>query len=273
MASMTKRRRKGPVDRANFIEGRVEILAYKKGVLFHREVQKNILLYQGLAEVIRTLFFTSPLAPRVITRMAIGDQGTIPSDSTVPKVPVKNATGLYHEVYREDFDSTTPTLFSPTGVTIVGNTHNGSQTIDGLVTTVGITIGEVVTGTGIQIGSVVDEILTPNSVHITLPATSDNTGIDITFAGTVNECECVATFNATDVAITAFSNPSQPVINEVGLVIINPAAAGGLVRAPVTSPNAPLADEILLSVRTFNSVPFVAANDISVTIRYTIFTE
>lgn len=272
---MTKNGRKGPADPANFIEGKVELLAYKKGVLFDHQVQHNILLYQGLAEIIRTLTFTTPAtAPRLITRMAIGDLGTIPADSTVPKVPVKSMTGLYHETYRKDVDSSTPTLYSPTGFTRTGTTTSGSDILTGLSSTTGITTGMIVTGTGIPSGTVVaDPTLSPTSIRISAPATSSNTGITITFAGTVNECLFVATFDATDVPLSAFANPSQPRLNEVGLVIIDPTAAGGLVRTPVVAPAAPEADEVVLSVRTFKSVPFEAANDITVTIRYTLFTE
>lgn len=259
---------------ANLIEGKVEIFAYKKGVLFDHQVLKNILLYQGLAEVIRTLCTISPgTTPRVVTRMCVGDQGTIPSDQTVPKVPVKNMSGLFHEVYRKDVDSTVPTIFSPTGFTYTGDTTFNQNTLTNLSSTAGITNGMVVTGTGIPAGSVVVQIINPNTVQISNLATSSNTGINITFAGTTNQCQFNATFNAVDVPLTAFSNPSNPLINEIGLVIIDPTAAGGITRSPVAAPNAPDSDEVVMSIRTFSSVPFQAANDISINVRYTLFTE
>lgn len=263
-----------PKDPANLLEGLVEIWAFKKGELFDYQRLKNIVLYQGQAEIIRTLSVISPSTkPRVITRMAIGDLGTIPADPTVPKVPVKSATGLFHETYRKDIDSRTPTLYTPLGFSYTGNTTINSNLLTGMSSTVGVTVGMVVTGTGIPIGAVVAQIVNASTVKISVNATSSNSGATITFSGTVNECQFVATFNAVDVPTTSFSNPSQPRVNEVGLVIIDPTAAGGLVRAAVSAPSLPQTDEVLLSIRCFKSVPFEAANDISITIRYTLFTE
>lgn len=267
--------RRGPFeDPANIFEGLVEIWAYKQGVLFDYQKLKNIILFQGQAEILRAIAISSPATkPRVVTRMAIGDQGTIPSDQTVPKIPVKTATGPFHEVYRKDVDSKTPTFYSPTGFTYTGNTTITSALLTSLSSTVGITVGMVVTGTGIPAGAVVTLIVSPTSVQISVPATSSNTSTPITFAGTVNECQFIATFAATDVALSAFSNPSQPRVNEVSLIIIDPTASGGLIRPAVTAPNAPDADEVVLSLRTFKSVPFEIANDVSITIRYTLYTQ
>lgn len=272
---MTQIGRKGPRDRHNLLEGKVELWAYKKGVLFHHEVQKNILLYVGLAEIIRTLCVTTPSTkPRIITRMAVGDQGAIPSDQTVAKVPTKDLTGLYHEFYRKDVDSATPTLYSTTGFSYTGNTTIGSFDITGLSSTVGITNGMVVTGTGIPTGTVVtNPTLSPSSIEVSNAATSNNSGVTINFLGTTNQVEFESAFNAVDVPLSAFSNPNNPLLNEVGLVIIDPTASGGLTRPPVFAPASPPSDEVVLSLRTFTSVPFSAANDISVTIRYTLFTE
>jgi hypothetical protein len=185
------------------LKGRVEIWAYRGIELLDYQDLHNIILYQGNAEVIRTLSTISPTTkPRIITRMAVGDLGTIPADPTVPKVPVKTMTALYHEIYRKDCDSRTLTL-----------------------------------------------------------------------SGSTNKCQFVATFAATDIVISAYSNPSQPRVNEVGLIIIDPTAPSGLVRSAVTSPNVPPSDEVLLSIRTFKSIPFEIANDVSVTIRYTLYME
>jgi hypothetical protein len=271
--------KRGPKDRSDLFEGLVEILTHKKlpdgakQLLDYQRV-KNLVLFQGNAEIIRTLSSISPSTkPRVITRMCVGDQGTIPSDSTVPKVPIKTASSLYHEIYRKDIDSRTQTLYSPTGFTYTGNTTISNDVISGLSSIVGVVVGQVITGTGIQLGAVVTEIISSSSVRMSIVASSSNTGVNITFSGSINECQFSATFDATDVPLTAFANPSQPRINEVGLVIIDPTAAGGLVRVPVASPNAVDADEVLMTIRTFKSVPFEVANDISITIRYTIFTE
>ena len=271
--------KKGLQDPANLLEGLVEIWAYKKDQdgtkrLFDYQKVRNIVLFQGNAEVIRTIASIDPSTkPRVITRMAVGDQGTIPSDSTVPKVPVKTAQNLFHEVYRKDVDIRALTLYSPLGFTYVGNTTTGSQIISGLSSTTGVVVGMSVTGTGIPIGAVVAEVITASSVKISAVMTSTNTGININFAGTINECQFTTTFDAVDVPLTAFANPSQPRLNEVGLVIIDPTAAGGLVRAPVVSPDPVESDEVLMTIRTFKSVPFEVANDVTITIRYTIFTE
>lgn len=191
------------------LQGRVEIFVYHGKDLVDYQDVKNILFYQGNTEVLRTLSTISPsTAPRIVNRMAAGDQGTIPSDPTVPKVPTKDlpqvisTTGLYHEVYRKDIDSR------------------------------------------IQ-----------------------------TFSGATNQVKFVATFAASDVSLSAFSNPSQPRINEIGLVIIDPTAVSGLGRTAVTAPTTPPSDEVVLSIRAFKSVPFEVANDVSITIRYTLFME
>ncbi len=256
------------------LQGLVEIWVYKKGELVDFFKERNIVLFQGNAEVVRTLSVISPATqPRVITRMAIGDQGTIPSDSTVPKVPVKTATTLFHEIYRKDIDSRTPTLYSPTGFSYTGNTTLGSNLLTGMSSTIGIVIGMAVAGTGIPVGAVVSEIVNASTVKMSAAANSSNSGITIAFVGTVNECQFITTFDAVDVPLSSFANPSQPRVNEVGLVIIDPTAAGGLVRPPVAGPSPNQPDEVLMSIRCFKSVPFEIANDVSVTIRYTIFTE
>lgn len=166
--------------------------------------RKNIIVNQGKDAVIRSLTTGNILT---LARMAVGDRGTIPSDPTVPKVPVPTMTALYNEVYRAD--------------------------VEAIILNVG----------------------TP----------------------TVHEVKLVKTFSAVDIAITAFSNQAKPVLNEVGLVMINPAMPPPLPRPPVTGPYTPLnqppADEVLFSIRTFKSVPFDVENDMSITVRYTIFIE
>jgi hypothetical protein len=90
---------------------------------------------------------------------------------------------------------------------------------------------------------------------------------------TVHEAKFIKTFAATDIPISSFSNQANPVINEVALITADPSLAPVFPRSPVAAPAAPPADEAMFSIRTYRSVPFVAANDISVTIRYTIFIE
>lgn len=167
--------------------------------LISHETLENIVVNKGKDIVIEGLT-TGNID--LIARMAIGDRGTIPSDSTVPKVPTSNLDVLYNEVYRADVD-----FFSL------------------------------------------------------------NTG------GLVHEVEFVRTFSALDISITAFSNQANPVVNEVGLITADVITGVALPRPAVESPASPDADEQLFALRTFKSVPFESANEISVTIRYTIFIE
>jgi len=90
---------------------------------------------------------------------------------------------------------------------------------------------------------------------------------------TVHEVKFIKTFSATGIPITAFSNQALPIVNEVALITIDEGTGGPLPRASVTAPATPSADERMFSIRTFKSVPFEAANDIAITIRYTIYIE
>ena len=178
---------------------------------------KNIILNIGKDAVIDSLYKGMI---NTLTRMAVGDRGTLPSDSQVPKVPVATMTGLYNEVFRSDAEA------------------------------------------------IIKNIGTPN----------------------VHEIKLVKTFSSADIPITAFSNQAKPVINEVGLIMISTAGLAGSVRPDLAAPysypstppypevavspyNYPPRDEVVFSLRTYKSVPFEAANDISVTIRYTIYIE
>lgn len=161
---------------------------------------RNIIVDHGADGMINSLTtgFVHP-----IMRMAIGDRGTIPSDSTVPKTPVATQDALFNEVYRADLDA------------------------------------------------VVLNIGTPG----------------------VHEAQFIKTFSAAVIPLTAFSNQAAPVVNEVGLISADIISGPSFPRAPVASPAAPPGDESLYSIRCFKSVPFEAAEDIAVTIRYTIFIE
>lgn len=256
------------------LQGQVEIDVRHGQKLIETLSYRNIILFQGNAEIIRTLSTISPTTtPRIINRMAIGDQGTIPADSTVPKIPTKDLTSLYHEIYRKDIDSRTVTL-NPTGTssTLVGALTIGSQIVTTISTT-GVAIGMSVSGTGVQANTVVQSVNSGTQFTMSLPAVSPGGSQTLTISGAANECRFVTTFNAVDVALSAYSNPSQPRVNEVGLVFIDPTAPSGIVRATVTAPAAPPVDEVLASIRAFKSVPFEIANDVSITIRYTIFMQ
>jgi len=160
----------------------------------------NIIVNVGKDKVIQSL--TTGFI-NVVARMAIGDRGTIPSDSTVPKVPVSTQSALYNEIYRDDVDATILNVGTPT----------------------------------------------------------------------VHEVRFIKSFSSLLIPLTAFSNQAAPVVNEAGLIIADLLGGAPLPRPPVAAPNAADVDEKLFSIRTFKSVPFEAANAISVTIRYTIFIE
>lgn len=161
---------------------------------------KNIILNQGKDSVITSLTTGYILS---LARVAIGDRGTIPSDSTVPKVPVPTMTGLYNEVYRADAEAIILNVGTPT----------------------------------------------------------------------IHEVKLVKTFAAVDIPITAFSNQSKPVVNEVGVIMLNPALPPPLPRPPVAAPDIPPGDEVMFALRTYKSVPFEISSDIAVTFRYTIYIE
>jgi hypothetical protein len=175
-------------------------IVYNEEDLIYKEEIKNIILNAGKD---RTLSSLTTGFIKTVCRMAIGDRGTIPSDSTVPKVPTADFTTLYNEVFRSDVDVVT-----------------------------------------LNIG-------TPN----------------------VHEVKFIKTFSAVDIPITAFSNQAKPMVNEVAIVMADLIGGAPLPRADVSAPATNLADEELFAMRTFKSVPFDAANDLSITIRYTIFIE
>ena len=168
--------------------------------ILDQQTIKNIIVNIGKDKVIGSLV-NGAINP--ILRMAVGDRGTIPSDPTVPKVPVATMSALYNEVYRADIDA------------------------------------------------VIVDVGTP----------------------TTHEAKFIKTFAAADIPISSFSNQANPVVNEVALITADPSLPPVFPRSPVAAPAVPPADEAMFSIRTYRSVPFVAANDITVTIRYTIFIE
>ena len=91
-----------------------------------------------------------------------------------------------------------------------------------------------------------------------------------TTEGSTNRILLVTTFRALDVPTSAFTDLTNPVINELGLVMVNLTTGNPLPRTPIASPNAPDADEAIFAMRTFRTVPFEASNETAVTARYTI---
>lgn len=176
-----------------------EILYNEEDLLEKSSEIKNIILNAGKDRTISSL---STGFIKTVCRMAIGDRGTIPSDSTVPKVPTSDRTTLYNEVFRSDIDVTT-----------------------------------------------------------------------LNIGGLVHEVKFIKTFSSLVVPLTSFSNQASPMVNEIAIVMADLISGAPLPRADVAAPNASDADEQLFAMRTFKSVPFEAANEISITIRYTIFIE
>lgn len=90
---------------------------------------------------------------------------------------------------------------------------------------------------------------------------------------TTHEVKFIKTFSALTIPLTSFSNQANPAVNEVGLILCDLLTGAPLPRPDVAAPAANLPDEELFSIRCFKSVPFEAANEIAVTIRYTIYVE
>lgn len=254
------------------LEGLVEIEVYRAGQLVDVIREKNIILYQGNREIITSLSSFPLTSPRLIARMAVGDQGTIPSDSTVPKVPVKTMTALYHEIYRKTVDDKILTI-NPGTTFVISATLTGNNALVTTSSTTGIAPGMSVTGANVPLGTIVQAVNSLTQFLMSNQAISPvgTQPQPLSISGAANECKFVATFNAVDVPLTSYSNPSQPRINEVGMVILDPTYGLPGIRLPVSAPNPPPSDEVLASIRTFKSVPFEIANDVSITIRYTIF--
>jgi hypothetical protein len=261
------------------MKGHVDIFVYHHGRLVDQHSLENIIFFQGNGAIIQSLSTISPSTlPAIINRMAVGDQGTIPSSAITPKVPTKDlpqvlaTNGLYHEVYRKDVDSRLVTVNNGTTFTISGTLTNGSPLITTADTT-GIANGMSVSGTGIPANSIVESVNSPTQFTIG-PSPATVGGVHtLTMSGAANQVQFIAEFDASAVALSAFTFPSTPTINEVGLVLINPAAPDGITRSAVTAPTTPPSDEVVMSIRTFPSIPFNVANNVSVTFRYTIYME
>lgn len=157
----------------------------------------NIILNLGKSEVINGL---SSGTNRVLARIAMGDRGALPSDPQVPKTPDATRSGLYHEVYRQDIQTTVKTTSAET-----------------------------------------------------------------------NELLFIHTFNAVDIPITSFSDQTNPVLNEIMLVMCDLITGMPLPRPAIASPAQPPPDEASFSMVTFNTVPFKAEQETAVTVRYGIF--
>lgn len=115
---------------------------------------------------------------------------------------------------------------------------------------------------------------TPEATRTSLYAEIYRQDVDITSTttdGGTNEILLVSTFRALDIPLSAYSDQTNPVVSEVGLIMIDQITGAPLPRPPVAAPNLPDGDEALFAMRTYKTVPFEAANETAVTVRYTIF--
>lgn len=100
------------------IKGRVKLSVHdKNGLLVYQEEDNNILLQDGKAEIMNILWAdlwkTIPPDPsrqinasvKSLARLCIGDSGADSATLLVPKPLDATRTGLFHEVWRQDFDS------------------------------------------------------------------------------------------------------------------------------------------------------------------------
>ena len=78
-----------------------------------------------------------------------------------------------------------------------------------------------------------------------------------------------ADFNSADVPNSSFINAGARYINEAALVVGDGILGGPAIAAPAL----PDADESLFSIRCFKSIPFDAVDNITITIRWTIFVQ
>jgi hypothetical protein len=115
---------------------------------------------------------------------------------------------------------------------------------------------------------------TPEATRTALYAEVYRQDVEVTStttSGSVNEILLVSTFRAVNIPLSAYSDQTNPVVSEIGLVMIDQITGAPLPRNPVAAPNVPDSDEAVFAMRTYKTVPFEAANETAVTVRYTIF--
>lgn len=79
----------------------------------------------------------------------------------------------------------------------------------------------------------------------------------------------IAEFNSVDVPDSSFLNASKRYINEAALIMGDGVLGGG----DKYSPQPPDSDESMFSKRCFKSIPFDAGDDITITVRWSIFAQ
>ena len=193
------------------IKGSLEILVHQKGVLVDSMEFENIIVNIGKSYIANRIAYSDA---KIVARMAIGDMGALPSDTTVPRIPTIYETTLYHEVYRQDIQTLT-----------------------------------------------INTTSTPPAVPI-------------------NEVVFSTVFSAMSIPSTSYVNSAAPMVNEIGLVVVDtlatptpPPTSGAAAypgRPPVAAPNPQWPGETLFSIKTFKSIPFEAANETTISVRYTV---
>lgn len=72
--------------------------------------------------------------------------------------------------------------------TLSGNEHSNT-TIDGLSSTTNLSVGMTVSGTGIQAATIIMDIVDPNTITLSLPATATATGVTLTFGQKLHDTD------------------------------------------------------------------------------------
>ena len=246
---------------------------FSKVKVIRQESLKNILTDAGRDWALKAL---SSGVQRQVGRMAIGDGGVDPTAPNNPLVPQQNVQ-----------TTTTSSVASSYNVSVLSVT--------------GITKGQFASGAGIPASTTVTNV-SGTTVTLSNLVTVAN-GITLTFslaqlfhevyradvgsvsesyitlAGTLSsptthQATFTEIFSSLSIPTTPFLNPSSPVVNEVGLILLNPtASAGPLPRTPVVGGTNPPADELLFSIRTFPSVPFLIGLSVALTVEYTLYVE
>lgn len=127
-------------------------------------------------------------------------------------------------------------------------------------------------------GVPVGELFNPILADATWPARTNlyheiiRQDIDIFDAPTSNSMRFVGSFNSIDVDVSSYSLLDR-VINEASLIIGDGVTTIGGDKKQINKspgPDTVDADEIMLSTRTFNSASFDAAEDVTITITWTL---
>lgn len=98
----------------------------------------------------------------------------------------------------------------------------------------------------------------------------DVQSVNVVTVGSQNEATFTSIFRAVDIPSTAYINPATPAVNEVGLVVVDTLVIPPMPRSPVASPDPQHPGEYIFSLKTFKSIPFEAANETTISVKYTV---